>query len=83
MTTTAVHLRVGRASPARVLDSVSGGRDHVTMTVRTIKVTREDVARARRASLERAGVTVSVSPSLLARARTQGDKLRSRKRDAA
>ncbi len=83
MTAMAVRLRLARASPVRVLDSASGGREHVTMTVRTIKVTREDVARARRASLERAGVTVSVSPWLLERARTQGDKLRSRKRDAA
>ena len=83
MTAMAVRIRPSRASSTRVLDSVSRGRDHVTMTVRTIKVTREDVARARRASLQRAGVSVSVSPSLLARARTQGDKIRGRKRDAA
>jgi hypothetical protein len=53
------------------------------MTITTVKVTREDVAQARRARLERAGVTVHVSPWLLERARTQGDKLRSRRRDAA
>jgi hypothetical protein len=41
------------------------------MTITTIKVTREDVAQARRARLERAGVTVHVSPWLLERARTR------------
>ena len=66
----------------RVLDSTAGGRDHATMTITTITVTREDVAQARRARLERAGVTVHVSPSLLERARAQGDKLRSRRRAA-
>ncbi len=71
-----------RAPSRRVLDSTAGGRDDVTMTITTIKVTREDAAQARRARLERAGVTVHVSPSLLERARTQGDKLRSRRRAA-
>ena len=52
------------------------------MTITTIKVAREDVAQARRARLERAGVTVHVSPSLLERARTQGDKLRGKRRAA-
>jgi hypothetical protein len=52
------------------------------MTITTIKVTPEDVAQARRARLERAGVTVHVSPWLLERARTQGDKLRSKRRAA-
>lgn len=66
----------------RALDSAAGGRDHVTMTITTIKVTREDVAQARRARLERAGVTVHVSPWLLERARTQGDKLRGKRRAA-
>ncbi len=74
--------RPGRAPLRRALDSAAGGRDHVTMTITTIKVTREDVAQARRARLERAGVTVHVSPSLLERARNQGDKLRSKRRAA-
>jgi hypothetical protein len=52
------------------------------MTITTVTVTREDVAQARRARLERAGVTVHVSPWLLERARAQGDKLRSRRRAA-
>ena len=71
-----------RAPLRRALDSAAGGRDHVTMTITTIKVTREDVAQARRARLERAGVTVHVSPWLLERARSQGDKLRSKRRAA-
>ena len=74
--------RVVRAPLRRALDSAAGGRDHDTMTITTITVTPEDVAQARRARLERAGVTVHVSPWLLERARTQGDKLRS-KRHAA
>jgi hypothetical protein len=65
-----------RAPLRRVLDSAAVGRDHGTMTITTIKVTREDVAQARRARLERAGVTVHVSPWLLERARAQGDKRR-------
>ena len=71
-----------RAPLRRALDSAAGGRDHGTMTITTIKVTPEDVAQARRARLERAGVTVHVSPWLLERARTQGDKLRSKRRAA-
>jgi hypothetical protein len=71
-----------RAPLRRALDSAAGGRDHGAMTITTIKVTPEDVAQARRARLERAGVTVHVSPWLLERARTQGDKLRSRRRAA-
>lgn len=71
-----------RAPLRRALDSAAVGRDHATMTITTITVTGEDVAQARRARLERAGVTVHVSPSLLERARTQGDKLRSRRRAA-
>ena len=67
-----------RAPLRRALDSAAGGRDHVSMTITTIKVTREDVARARQARRERAGVTVHVSQSLLERARAQGEKLRSR-----
>jgi hypothetical protein len=65
-----------------VLDSAAGGRDDVTMTITTVKFSREDVAQARRARLERAGVTVHVSPWLLERARTQGEKLRSKRRAA-
>ena len=72
-----------RAPLRRALDSAVRGRDDVTMTITTVTFTREDVAQARRARLERAGVTVHVSPSLLERARTQGDKRRSRKRNAA
>ena len=68
-----------RAPLRRALDSAAGGRDHGTMTITTIKVTREDVAQARRARLERAGVTVHVSPALLERAREQGEKLRNRR----
>lgn len=68
-----------RAPLGRALDSAAVGRDHDAMTITTITVTSEDVAQARRARLERAGVTVHVSPSLLERARTQGDKLRSRR----
>lgn len=71
-----------RAPLRRALDSADVGRDHGTMTITTIKVTGEDVAQARRARLERAGVTVHVSPWLLERARTQGDKLRSKRRAA-
>ena len=71
-----------RAPLRRALDSAAGGRDHGSMTITTVKVTREDVAQARRARLERAGVTVHVSPWLLERARSQGDKLRSRRRAA-
>ena len=67
-----------RAPLRRVLDSAAGGRDHVSMAITTIKVTREDVARARQARRERTGVTVHVSQSLLERARAQGEKLRSR-----
>lgn len=74
--------RAVRAPLGRALDSATGGRDHVTMTITTIKVAPEDVAQARRARLERAGVTVHVSPWLLERARTQGDKLRSKRRAA-
>lgn len=48
------------------------------MAITTIKVTREDVARARQARRERTGVTVHVSQSLLERARAQGEKLRGR-----
>ena len=71
-----------RAPLRRVLDSAAGGRDDATMTITTVTFTSEDVAQARRARLERAGVTVHVSPSLLERARAQGDKLRSRRRAA-
>ena len=83
MSVVGVGTGLARAPLRRVLDSASGGRDDVTMTITTISVRREDVAEARRARLERAGVTVHVSPSLLERARTQGDKRRSRKHDAA
>lgn len=82
MSVVGVGTGAARAPLRRVLDSAAAGRDHATMTITTIKVTREDVAQARRARLERAGVTVHVSPSLLERARTQGDKLRSRRRAA-
>ena len=71
-----------RAPLRRALDSAAVGRDHDTMTITTITVSREDVAQARRARLERAGVTVHVSPWLLERARMQGDKLRSKRRAA-
>jgi hypothetical protein len=74
--------RAVRASLRRALDSAADGRDHVSMAITTIKVTPEDVAHARRARLERAGVTVHVSPWLLERARAQGDKLRSKRRAA-
>ena len=67
-----------RAPLRRVLDSAAGGRDHDSMTITTIKIAREDVAQARRARRERGRVTVHVSPSLLERARAQGEKLRSR-----
>ena len=82
MSVVGVGTGASRAPLRRVLDSTAGGRDDVTMTITTVKVTREDVAQARRARLERAGVTVHVSPSLLERARTQGDKLRSKHRAA-
>ena len=71
-----------RAPLRRVLDSTAGGRDHATMTITTVTFTSEDVVQARRARLERAGVTVHVSPSLLERARTQGEKRRSKRRAA-
>ncbi len=71
-----------RAPLRRVLDSAAGGRDHASMTITTIRVSREDVAKARRARLERAGVTVHVSPALLERARAQGEKLRGKRRAA-
>lgn len=71
-----------RAPLRRVLDSAAGGRDDATMTITTVTFTSEDVAQARRARLERAGVTVHVSPSLLERARTQGEKRRSKRRAA-
>jgi hypothetical protein len=71
-----------RAPLRRVLDSAAGGRDDVTMTITTVTFTREDVAQARRARLERAGVTVHVSPWLLERARVQGEKLRGKRRAA-
>jgi hypothetical protein len=70
------------APSRRVLDSAAGGRDDTTMTITTVTFTSEDVAQARRARLERAGVTVHVSPSLLERARTQGEKRRSTRRAA-
>ena len=82
MSVVGVGERASRASLGPVLDSAVGGRDHVTMTITTIRVTPEDVAQARRARLERGGVTVHVSPWLLERARAQGDKLRSKRRAA-
>ena len=74
--------RAVRAPLGRALDSAAEGRDHDAMTITTITVAPEDVAQARRARLERAGVTVHVSPWLLERARSQGDKLRSKRRAA-
>ena len=52
------------------------------MTITTIKIPREDVAQARRARRERGRITVHVSPSLLERARVQGEKLRRKGRAA-
>jgi hypothetical protein len=77
-----VETGASRASLRRVLDSAAGGRDDATMTITTVTFTSEDVAQARRARLERAGVTVHVSPWLLERARIQGEKLRSKRRAA-
>ena len=47
--------RVVRAPLRRALDSAAGGRDHDTMTITTITVTPEDVARLARTLLRRPG----------------------------
>lgn len=52
------------------------------MVITKIAVTREGVERARRESMERAGVGVCVTPELLKHAEEQGRKLRAKARAA-
>lgn len=62
------------------LDTTPKAKDDEGMLIRKISVTPEGVARARRESMERAGVGASVTPELLKHAEEQGRKLRAKAR---